>query len=856
MLDPRKPDFLNTPASKQRPRGWFTPRDVASAVARPQVSIVTPFYNIGEIFHETARCVLGQTFSQFEWLIVNDKSTKPECLAILDQYRNIDPRVRVIDREVNGGLSAARNTGYAAARSDVVYQVDADDLAEPTYVEKCLWFLRTNPQFAFVKSYTTAFEGQCYSWFQGFEEGPRFLKENLVHVQALIRKSTWEAVGGFDETNRGGLEDWEFWLACAEKGLWGSTIPELLEWYRRRPNNQENWPNWCDPAKREAFVANLHKRYPRIFADAKHFPKPQRHWAGPYEQVPIKLPMTNPLARKSDDKRLLMVLPWMTMGGADRYNVRLVEQLVRRGWEVTIACTLAGDYSWLPDFAKLTSDIHILPNVARASEQPAYLRYLIESREPSVVLLTGSELGYRLLPYLRSVCPTPAYVDYCHIEEENWKNGGHPRSSAGAHDLLECAMVTSEHLKRWEIARGGDANKIEVVYINEDPGSFDISDTARREARVQLKIPQEARVVMFAGRITAQKQPHVLAGSIKRMFELLDKEKAQTAVGESAKVRGAPSTAHANASESAPDVFVLIAGDGHDRATVERELGGLCRQHGIHEPRVRMLGSVPASEMPTLYAASDLLFLPSQWEGISLAIYEAMAAGLAILGADVGGQKELVTPEVGVLLPRGTSEQEVQAYSRELVRMLRDGDVLRRMGKAARARIEANFALDAMGEQVQQILLRSVQRVRSDATRQSLLLPSRLAHEFATQAVEFARINGVAEQLWHECQTFGTHASRSGGQLASPQGETQQGAMMELSSIENSRAWRTVQGLKRNPLYGALATARWGSDWQLIEAKEPPEAKLARIKQSKAYRLIQSFKRSVLYRAYAKRKYG
>jgi glycosyltransferase involved in cell wall biosynthesis len=854
MLDPRKPDFSNTPASPHRPASWHLPRNAHDAARAPQVSIITPFYNISDIFHETARCVLAQTFQQFEWLIVNDKSTNPASLAILDHYRSLDPRVRVIDRDTNGGLSAARNTAYAAARSDIVYQVDADDLAEPTYVEKCLWFLRTNPQYAFVKSFTSAFEGQTYPWFQGFEQGPRFLQENLVHVQALIRKSAWQAVGGFDEANRGGLEDWEFWLACAEKNLWGATIPELLEWYRRRPNNQENWPNWSDPAKREAFVKKLHDRYPRIFASAKNFPSPAPHWPSPFEAVPHELPLTNPLAPKSDDKRLLLILPWMTMGGADRYNVRLVQQLCQRGWQITIACTTPGDYSWLPDFAKLTSDIHILPNIARPAHQPAYLRYLIESRSPSCVLLTGSELAYRVLPYLRSVCPQQAYLDYCHIEEENWKNGGHPRSSAGLHDLLECAMVTSQHLKRWEVQRGGDARKVEVVTINEDPASFDVSQAARQRARAKLGISEGERVVLFAGRLTQQKQPAVLAGALRSLLET-----------------GLPSGA---------PIVALIAGEGPDRALVERELSRwlLPPQPSTSQPnpsstsapstgspntgallkptsRVHMLGSVPADDMPALYAACDLLFLPSEWEGISLAIYEAFAAGRACLAADVGGQRELVTPETGLLLPRSTRDQEIAAYAHALRTLLADSQCLARMGAAARERIERHFSLHAMGERVQSLLLASVAKAKQETCR--AILPTTLAHELATQAVELQRVHALAEHLWHDNQRLQAGArSAPASSALSPSADPRHAAAQELAHIENSRLWRTVQGIKRNPMYDTVASARWGKDWKLLEAKDTPQARLERIKASRTYRLIQTMKTTPLYRAYAKRKYG
>lgn len=78
----------------------------------------------------------------------------------------------------------------------------------------------------------------------------------------------------------------------------------------------------------------------------------------------------------------------------------------------------------------------------------------------------------------------------------------------------------------------------------------------------------------------------------------------------------------------------------------------------------------------------------------------------------------------------------------------------------------------------------------------------------------------------------------------------------ELAFIEQSRAWRTINLLKRNPIYSAIAKARWGADWQMIEVKESPEHRLRRIKKSRSYRLIQAIKGSAVYRVYAKMRYG
>ena len=59
-------------------------------------------------------------------------------------------------------------------------------------------------------------------------------RENLFTLTSLFRRSAWVAVGGFNQNMRLGLEDWDFWVACAEKGFHGQRIPEVLFFYRAK----------------------------------------------------------------------------------------------------------------------------------------------------------------------------------------------------------------------------------------------------------------------------------------------------------------------------------------------------------------------------------------------------------------------------------------------------------------------------------------------------------------------------------------------------------------------------------------------------------------------------------------------
>ncbi|MGE0683167.1 MAG: glycosyltransferase [Candidatus Binatia bacterium] len=705
MIDPQSPDYTNTPISSQRPRFEYAPTD---PFAPPVVTIVTPFYNTGSIFQETAQSVLRQSLQQWEWLIVNDGSTDPEALATLYSYRQGDPRIRVLDHEENKGLSAARNTGFRAARTRYVVQLDSDDLLEPTAVEKWFWFLESYPEFSFVKGYSVGFGAQEYLWEKGFHNGSAFLEDNLVAPTSMIRKAVYEAVGGYDETIRAGLEDWDFWLRCASHGYWGGTIPEYLDWYRRRPVHGERWTNWDNAERQRAFHARLRQQYGSLWNG--EFPQIQPRWHLPYDTMPDALPLGNSL--RKDKPRLLMVVPWLTFGGADKFNLDFVEQLSQRGWEVTVATTLKGDHLWFPHFAGHTPDIFILHHFLRLVDYPRFLRYLIHSRQIDVVLISHSELGYLLLPHLRSRCPEVAFVDLCHIEEEYWKSGGYPRFAVDYQELLDLNIVVSEHLKEWMIGQGGDSQRIPVCYINVDPDKWRPDPERRIVVRQELGVDEALPMILYVGRICDQKQPRVFA---QTMLQLSQKKAS---------------------------FLALVAGDGPELEW----LRSFVKRHKL-DSQICLLGSVASERVRELMAASDIFFLPSRWEGIALSIYEAMACGLPIVGADVGGQRELVPADCGILLARSDEATESKQYAEILAELLCNPQRRQEMGRAGRIRVRTHFRLEQMGERIIALLQEAMQL--SKTCPRPIPSPG-LGRVCAAQGIEYMRLAEVTDGLWRE----------------------------------------------------------------------------------------------------------
>ncbi len=710
MIDPTNPNFTDTPVSSQRPPFGYAAADPNAA---PAVSIITPFYNTGPIFHETARSVLQQSLQQWEWLIVNDGSTEPESLVILEQYRRCDPRIRVIDHEQNRGLSAARNTGYAAAQSDFVVQLDSDDLLEPTAVEKWFWFLTSYPEYSFVNGYSAGFGSQEYVWQKGFHLGSGFLQRNLVNPNVMVRRSVHAAVGGYDETLRQGLEDWDFWLHCADAGHWGQTVPEYLTWYRRRPSHGDRWQNLESDERVFAFRDTvLRQRYARLWEEGR-FPQVEVATHRSFDPLPSALPAVNLL--KKDSPRLLMIVPWLHWGGSDKFNLDLVRGLAARGWEITIAATLRGDNSWLPQFAACSPDIFILEHFLRLVDYPRFLRYLISSRQVDAVLISHSELGYLLLPYLRALFPQLPILDYCHVEEEQWKSGGYPRMSVDYQEWLTLQVASSYHLKNWMMKRGADASRIEVSYTNIDPDQWRPDAKVRQDVRRELGVDESQPVILFAGRLVAQKQPNVLAETLLRLHQ-----------------QGLPFTA-------------LIAGNGEDEA----RLRSFVERHAFND-RVQMLGGVSEQRVQQLMAAADVFFLPSLWEGISLAIFEAMSCAVPVVGADVGGQRELVTPECGFLIARSDEQTEAEQYAAILANLLRNPEQRLAMGQAGRARVLSHFRLDEMVDN----MLSLVGEAQATAAARPVPVPTpAMGKACAANAVEITRLAGVVLDLWSQRRT-------------------------------------------------------------------------------------------------------
>ncbi|HET8606890.1 MAG TPA: glycosyltransferase family 4 protein, partial [Gaiellaceae bacterium] len=178
-------------------------------------------------------------------------------------------------------------------------------------------------------------------------------------------------------------------------------------------------------------------------------------------------------------------------------------------------------------------------------------------------------------------------------------------------------VCPSAFLRELTLGWGADPERVSVL-PNPAPAANGLPPREELRARLALDRP----TLVFAGRLTAQKSLEVAFAAVERA-----------------------------------GVDLLVAGEGPERASLERQAG----------PTVRFLGPQPRSRVLELYRAADAALLSSAWENFPHAVVEALAVGTPVVSTDVGGVSEVVEDGVnGALAPPGEPEELAAAIARAL----------------------------------------------------------------------------------------------------------------------------------------------------------------------------------------------
>ena len=219
----------------------------------PQVSVVMPVYNGERFLAEAIESILAQTFTDFEFIIVDDGSTDSSA-DIVRGYQARDGRIRFIQLPENVGEGGARSICLQAAQGEFVAQLDSDDLCLPQRLQMQLDFLRAHPDVGAVGTgLKVVDENQAPMNESNLPSRHPLIVLNLFcgmlgisHGTAMMRRGLLLSAGGYD-ANRRVATDFDVLMRL----LWRERIryanlPDLLYIYRRHQAaisaNVSNWP--------------------------------------------------------------------------------------------------------------------------------------------------------------------------------------------------------------------------------------------------------------------------------------------------------------------------------------------------------------------------------------------------------------------------------------------------------------------------------------------------------------------------------------------------------------------------------------------------------------------------------------
>jgi glycosyltransferase involved in cell wall biosynthesis len=183
------------------------------------VSVVVPAYNASRFIRESVGSALAQTFTDIEVVVVDDGSAEPVPWVVA-----LDPaRVRHHWKE-NGGPSSARNFGAQQARGALIAFLDADDLWEPTKLERQVQALAARPAAAFAfgafrtvdEAGTPTGDALRMNRPSGDIAAALFMRNFVVTSSVVMRRRLFEEAGGFEES-LASSEDYDLWLRLAER---------------------------------------------------------------------------------------------------------------------------------------------------------------------------------------------------------------------------------------------------------------------------------------------------------------------------------------------------------------------------------------------------------------------------------------------------------------------------------------------------------------------------------------------------------------------------------------------------------------------------------------------------------------
>lgn len=205
---------------------------------QPLISIIMPVFNGAKFLNDAIDSILNQTYTNFEFIIVDDKSTD-SSLKIIKSYS--DNRIKVLQNKINSGVAFSLNKALKIAKGKYIARMDADDISYPNRIEKQVKFLDQNPHTIAVGCQVKIIgDNNQITGTRHYPIDPKTCHDYLMltspiqHPTLMARAEVYKNIGYTSEYKT--AEDWDLYFKFLNYGQL-SNINQYLYSYRQLFNS-------------------------------------------------------------------------------------------------------------------------------------------------------------------------------------------------------------------------------------------------------------------------------------------------------------------------------------------------------------------------------------------------------------------------------------------------------------------------------------------------------------------------------------------------------------------------------------------------------------------------------------------
>jgi len=226
----------------------------------PKVTVLMPVYNAERFLREAVESILRQKFTDFELLVVNDRSTDGTA-ALLEGYN--DPRVHIVSNASNIGLPASLHRGLDYARGEYVARIDADDVALPQRLAEQVRYLDHHPDVGLVASAIDIIDNEGMKiGIENLARSPEALyylltfKNCIAHCSVTFRRELILGIGGYHESTKF-AEDYDLWVRVSRRARIAKLDKILAQWRDTETNISSRYKTEQAMTVNKIFLKNL-----------------------------------------------------------------------------------------------------------------------------------------------------------------------------------------------------------------------------------------------------------------------------------------------------------------------------------------------------------------------------------------------------------------------------------------------------------------------------------------------------------------------------------------------------------------------------------------------------------------------